>query len=427
VTVLVFLSSLLGSMALGMPIAIALLACGVALMLWLGTFDAQIVAQNLVGGADNYTLMAVPFFILAGELMNAGGLSRRIINLAVSMLGHRRGGLGYVAVFASVIMASISGSAVADTAALAAILVPMMKQAGYRLDRSCGLIAAGGIIAPVIPPSIGFVVFGVAAGLSITRLFMAGIVPGILMALALILAWYIVARDEPTARTERASWAEIGRAFWSSLWALALPVLIMGGMKVGAFTPTEAAVVAAVYAFLVGMFIYRELKIEHIRPALVGAIKTSAAVMFLVGAAMVSAWLITIADIPGEVNRLFGPLAENKTLLMIAMMLLVFAVGTALDFIPTVLILTPVLMPLVKQSGIDPIYFGVLFIMNNAIGLLTPPVGTVLNVVCAVGNISMDRVIRGVMPFLIAQMIVLALLIAFPALVTEPARFFYGR
>ncbi len=269
--------------------------------------------------------------------------------------------------------------------------------------------------------------FGVAAGVSITRLFMAGIVPGLMMAAALLITWALIARDEPVARAERASWPEIGKAFISGIWALALPVLIMGGMKVGAFTPTEAAVVAAVYAFLVGMFIYRELKIEHIRPALLATIKTSAAVMFLVGAAMVSAWLITIADIPSEVNRMFGGLIDNPMLLMAAMMLLVFIVGTALDFIPTVLILTPVLMPLVKQAGIDPVYFGVLFIMNNAIGLLTPPIGTVLNVVCAVGNISMDKVIRGVMPFLIAQLIVMVLLIAFPILVTGPAKFFFGR
>jgi len=426
-TAVVFLSSLIGAMAIGMPIAIALLACGVALMLWLGAFDAQIVAQNLVGGADSYPLMAVPFFMLAGELMNAGGLSRRIIHLAVTLFGHVRGGLGYVAVLAALVMASISGSAVADTAALAAILIPMMRQAGYALDKSCGLIAAGGIIAPIIPPSIGFVVFGVAAGVSITRLFLAGIVPGILMGLALLITWYLVARDEPVARARRASPGEIGRALVDGLWALVLPVLIIGGMKAGVFTPTEAAVIAAVYALLVGMFVYRELKLSDLRPAFLGAIRTSAAVMFLVGAAMVSAWLITIADIPGEISRTFGPIVQHPVLLMIAMMLLVFAVGTALDFIPTVLILTPVLMPLVKQAGIDPVYFGVLFILNNAIGLLTPPVGTVLNVVCAVGNMPMDRVIRGVMPFLIGQLIVMALLIAFPALVTEPARFFYGR
>ncbi|MGL4323067.1 MAG: TRAP transporter large permease subunit [Beijerinckiaceae bacterium] len=426
-TVFVFISSLLGGMAIGMPIAIALLACGVALMLWLGVFDAQIVAQNLVGGADSYPLMAVPFFMLAGELMNAGGLSRRIIALAVTLVGHWRGGLGYVAVIAAIVMASISGSAVADTAALAALLVPMMREAGYRMDRSCGLIAAGGIIAPVIPPSIGFVVFGVAAGVSITRLFLAGIVPGLLMGLALVVTWYVVARKDNVLPTRRATAREVTRSFLDGLWALALPVVIIGGMKAGVFTPTEAAAVAVVYAGVVGMFVYGDLKIADIRPALIAAIKTSAAVMFLVGAAMVSAWLITIADIAGEVGRLFQPIMGYPILLMAAMMVLVFVVGTALDFIPTVLILTPVLMPLVKQAGIDPVYFGVLFIMNNAIGLLTPPVGTVLNVVCSVGKVEMDRVVRGVMPFLLAQIAVMMLLVIFPSLVTAPARFFYGR
>lgn len=426
-TVLVFLVSLLGAMALGMPIAISLLVCGVALMLHLGMFDAQILAQNLIGGADSFPLMAVPFFMLAGELMNAGGLSKRIIGFAMALVGHVRGGLGYVAVVAAIVMASISGSAVADTAALAALLIPMMRQAGYRLDRSCGLIAAGGIIAPVIPPSIGFVVFGVAAGVSITRLFLAGIVPGLLMGLALVITWYVLAKDEPVSPLPRPSVRSIAKAAFDGLWALLLPFVIIGGMKLGVFTPTEAAVVAAVYAFVIGMFVYRELRIEHLRPALLAALKMSASVMFLVAAALVSAWLITIANIPAEVGAMLGPLIEYKTLLMAAMMLLVVVVGTALDFIPTVLILTPVLMPIVKQAGIDPVYFGVLFIMNNAIGLLTPPVGTVLNVVCAVGRVSVDRVVRGVMPFLLAQVAVLALLVLVPEIVTVPAKWFYGR
>lgn len=426
-TVAIFLGSLLGAMALGMPIAIALLVCGVALMVELNAFDAQILAQNIVSGADSFPLMAVPFFMLAGELMNAGGLSRRIIGLAIALIGHKRGGLGYVAVLAALVMASISGSAVADTAALAAILVPMMRHAGYRMDRCCGLIAAGGIIAPVIPPSIGFVVFGVAAGVSVSRLFLAGIVPGLMMGLALLITWYIVGRGEPVARDSRASVAEIGRAFLDGIWALGLPFLIVGGMKFGVFTPTEAAVVAVVYAAVVGAFVYRELKLADLRPALLGSLKTSAAVMFLVAAAFVSAWLITIADIPGEVGRMLGPLIEYKILLMAAMMLLVIVVGTALDFIPTVLILTPVLMPVVKLAGIDPVYFGVMFIINNAIGLLTPPVGTVLNVVSAVGKVSMDRVVRGVSPFLIAQVIVLILLTLVPEFVTVPARFLSGR
>jgi tripartite ATP-independent transporter DctM subunit len=426
-TIFVFISSLLGAMALGTPIAISLLVCGVALMLWLGMFDAQILAQNLVSGADSFPLMAVPFFMLAGEFMTIGGLSKRIITLAIALVGHWRGGLGYVAIIAALILASISGSAVADTAALAAILIPMLKKHGYRLDRACGLIAAGGIIAPVIPPSIGFVVFGVAAGVSITKLFIAGIVPGLLMGLALFITWYLVARDEKAAQAERASLREIGRAFADGFLALLLPVVIIGGMKTGAFTPTEAAVVACVYAFAVGFFVYGEIRVADIRDALLSAIKTSAAVMFLVAAALVSAWLITIADIPSEIKTLLGPLMDNKTMLMLAMMALVIIVGTALDFIPTILILTPVLMPIVKQAGIDPVYFGVLFIMNNAIGLLTPPVGTVLNVVAAVGRISIDRVTVGVMPFLIAQIAVLFLLVFVPELVTVPAKFILGR
>lgn len=426
-TIAIFVGSLLGSMAFGMPVAIALLVCGVALMLHMDMFDAQILAQNVIGGADSFPLMAVPFFMLAGELMNAGGLSRRIIDLAVTLVGHKRGGLGYVAIVAALVMASISGSAVADTAALAAILLPMMRKVGYNVPRAAALVAAGGIIAPVIPPSIGFVVFGVAAGISITQLFMAGIVPGVMMALALTVTWWLIARDEPVARTERASWGEIRKAVLDGIWALGMPILIVGGMRMGVFTPTEAAVVAAVYAAFVGAFVYRELKLEHFRYVMLSALKTSAAVMFLVAAAMVSAWLITIADIPGQVAELLGPLIDNKTLLMLVMMMLVLVIGTVLDFIPTILILTPVFMPIVKQAGIDPVYFGVMFIITTAIGLLTPPVGTVINVACAVARTPMEKVIRSALPFLLSQVVVLFLLVLFPEIITVPGKWLMGR
>jgi TRAP-type transport system large permease protein len=426
-TVLVFIVSLLAAMALGMPLAFSLIVSGVALMLHMDNFDTQIVSQNLINGADNFPLMAVPFFMLAGELMNAGGMSRRIVNSAMVWVGHFRGGLGYVAVFAAIVMASLSGSAVADTAALAAVLMPMMRDAGYRMDRSAGLIAAGGIIAPVIPPSIGFILFGVIGGVSISKLFMAGIFPGLLMGFALIVTWWIVARKDNVVVAAKVPFKERITVTINAFWSYLLAITIIGGMKMGIFTPTEAAVVAVVYSLFVGLFIYREIKFKDLYRIILAAAKTSSVVMFLVAAALVSAWLITVANIPAQIVEILRPFIDNQTLLMVMLMLLVMIVGTALDFAPTVLILTPVLMPLVREAGIDPVYFGVLFIINNAIGLLTPPVGTVLNVVCGVGRIPMHDVIRGVMPFLASQVVVMGALIAFPSLVMVPLKWMLMR
>lgn len=426
-TVTIFLVSLCGAMALGMPIAFALIVCAVCLMLWLGVYDTQIIAQNMIIGADSFQLLAIPFFLLAGELMNAGGLSKRIVNFALSLVGHLHGGLGYVAIFAAIIMASLSGSAAADTAALASILLPMMRSAGYDVGRSAGLIASGGIIAPIIPPSIGFIVFGVAANLSITRLFLAGVFPGLLIGLSLVIAWWIVCRKDKVTVLPRRTGTERLKATWDGSLALLMPVAILGGIRFGIVTPTEAAVVATVYALVVGMFVYRELKVRDLYKVTLLAAKTTSAVMLLVAAAVVSAWLITQANIPAELSVLLQPFMDNKTVLMIIIMLLVMAVGTALDFTPTVLILTPVLMPIVKQAGIDPIYFGVLFIINNAIGLITPPVGIVLNVVCGVARVPMSAVIRGVWPFFIAQSIAMFLLVLFPQLVMVPLAWLSGR
>ena len=424
-TVAVFLGALLGAMALGMPIAFALLVCGVALMWHLNMVDAQILAQNLINGADSFPLLAVPFFMLAGEIMNVGGLSRRIVNLALTLVGHVRGGLGYVTILAAVLMAALSGSAVADTAALAALLLPMMKAAGHDEARAGGLIASAGIIAPVIPPSIGFVIFGVAANVSIGKLFMAGIVPGIMLGLAIAATWWWVARNENVTPPPKASRAEQMKAFRSSLWALFLPVIVLVGLKMGVFTPTEAAVVAAVYALFVATVVYRELTLAQLPAVFVSAAKTTSVIMFLVAAAMVSAWLITVANLPAELTKMLEPLLGNPTLLLIVIMLITMAVGTAMDMTPTILILTPVLMPVVKAAGIDPVYFGVLFIINNAIGLITPPVGTVLNVVAGVGRMKMDAVTKGVLPFMAAQFAVMFLLVLFPQIVLVPLRWFY--
>lgn len=429
-TIVVFIVVLLAAMMLGIPIAYSLLLSGLALMFYLDLFDAQILAQNLIEGANSFPLLAVPFFMLAGEIMNVGGLSKRIVNLALTLLGHIRGGLGYVAILAACLMAALSGSAVADTAALGALLLPMMVAAGHKRSTSGGLIASAGIIAPIIPPSIAFVVFGVATDVSIGKLFMAGIFPGLFMAIAIALTWYFIVAREAKTQAERplpkkASSAERLKALKESTWALFLPVIVLVGLKMGIFTPTEAAVVAAVYALFVSMVIYREMTWAQLYEVFVSAAKTTATVMFLVAAAMVSAYLITVADVPGQVVELLGPLMDSPTLLLLAIMLICILVGTAMDLTPTILILAPVLVPVVKQAGIDPVYFGVLFVMNGVIGLITPPVGTVLNVMAGVGGMSVGAVSKGVLPFMLAQFAVLFLLVFFPSLVLVPLSWFY--
>lgn len=424
-TIAIFLGSMLAAMALGIPIAFSLLLCGAALMWHMNMFDAQILAQNLIEGSNSFPLLAVPFFMLAGEVMNAGGLSRRIVNFAMALVGHIKGGLGYVTIVAAVIMASLSGSAVADAAALTALLLPMMVAAGHDKARSAGLIASAGIIAPIIPPSIGFVIFGVAGGVSITKLFMAGIFPGLLLAAALWFTWWYLVRKEVVMPPPRKTTQEVFVALKDATWALVLPMIIIFGLKFGVFTPTEAAVVAAVYAIVISVFIYKELSFKTLVPLFIASAKTCSIVMFLVAAAMVSAWLITVANLPAQVVSLLEPLLSSPRLLMFAIMVLTMLVGTALDMTPTILLLTPVLMPVVKAAGIDPVYFGVLFIINNAIGLITPPVGTVLNAVAGVGKVSMDEVTKGVIPFMIAQFAIMFLMVLFPQLVLVPARWFY--
>lgn len=423
-TLFLFVVSLLGIIAIGTPIAFALLLTGVVLMYHLDFFDAQLVSQNMINGADNFPLMAVPFFMLAGELMNAGGISRRIVNLAVTLVGHIKGGLGYVAIGAAVLLASISGSAIADTAALASLLVPMMRDNGYRDDRAVGLIASGGIIAPIIPPSIAFIIFGVTTNISITKLFFAGIAPGVMMGLALIVTWALVVRSETVTTAPKQPLKVRLKALLEAFWALLLPVIIVGGLRSGIFTPTEAAVVAAVYALLVSLFVYRELRLSQLLHVLVNAAKTTSVVMFLVAAALVASYMITLADLPRQVVTLLGPVIDNPTLLMAAIVVLLLIIGMAMDLTPTILILAPVLLPLVQKAGLDPVYFGVMFVLVGSVGLITPPVGTVLSVVSGVGKVPMERAVKGSLPFLLAYMVLLTLFVLFPEMITVPARWF---
>ncbi len=417
---LVFSLGMLVLMATGMNMGLALVLTGAGMAWVLDFWDTQLLAQNLVAGVDSFPLLAVPFFILAGELMNSGGISRRIIDMAQAWVGHIRGGLGYVAIGAAVLMASMSGSALADTAALATILLPMMRQQGYPMNTSAGLIASGGIIAPIIPPSMPFVIYGVTTNTSISALFVSGIVPGLMMGAGLIFAWRWVLRGLDLPQGEPLPVKDRLRSTVRAFWAMLMPLIIIGGMKSGVFTPTEAAVVAAFYALVVALFIHREMKLADIYGVLVRAAKTTSIVMFLCAGAQVASYMITLADLPNVLTSWLGPLVENPRLLMAVMMIVLVLIGTALDLTPTILIFAPVMLPIAVKAGIDPVYFGLMFVLNGAIGLITPPVGTVLNVVAGVGRISMHSVIKGVNPFLFTYVLILALLVVFPQIVTAP-------
>ena len=417
---IVFMGGMLSLLGIGMNMGLALALTGAAMSWVLGFWDTQLLAQNLVAGVDSFPLLAVPFFILAGELMNAGGISQRIITMAQAWVGHIRGGLGFVAIGAAVLMASMSGSALADTAALATILLPMMRQQGYPLHTSAGLIGAGGIIAPIIPPSMPFIIYGVTTNTSISLLFLSGIVPGIIMGIGLIVAWKLVLRGMNLPKGEALSMKDRLKATLKAFWALLMPIIIIGGMKSGIFTPTEAAVVAAFYALVISLFVHREMKLIQVYEVLVRAAKTTAIVMFLCAGAQVASYMVTLADLPNVLTAWLGPLVESPRLLMVVMMLVLVMIGTSLDLTPTILIFSPVMLPIAVKAGIDPVYFGLMFVLNGSIGLITPPVGTVLNVVASVGRMPLHSVIRGISPFLMTYIAILALFIAFPQIVTAP-------
>jgi tripartite ATP-independent transporter DctM subunit len=425
-TLAIFLGVLIGSILLGLPVAFALLLSAMALMVHMDLFSADILAQALINGVDSFPLLAIPFFLVAGEVMSTGGLSKRIVRMATSLVGHKKGGLGYVAILTAILLAGLSGSAVADAAALVSILYPMMRKAGYPEGRSVGLLASGGIIAPVIPPSLPLILIGVAGNISIKNLFLGGIVPGLIMGLTLMVIWGLLMRGENLEVLPRADKAERRAALREGVWALLLPVIIIGGIRFGVFTPTEAAVVAAVYSIFVSVVIYREMTLQMFFEVLVNAGRATAMVMFLVGCAMVAAWLITVAQLPQQLAALLGPLVEQPRLLMLVIMVLVLLVGMVMDLSPTILILVPLLMPVVKLAGIDPVYFGLMFVINCSIGLITPPVGTVLNVVCGVGRVPMSTAVRGAWPFILAYLALLGLFIAFPSIIIVPMKWFIG-
>lgn len=429
VLLILFLAFLIVGIAIGLPIGMALVFCGVCTALCLGGSNAnpQIIAQKLMAGTDSVTMMALPFFVLAGELMNRGGLTKRIIGFCNIFVGRVKGGLGYVTIFACLMFASLVGSAVASTAALGAMLIPMMVKSGYDRAKSAGLVASANLVAPIMPPSVPMIVYGISAGVSIKALFLGGIVPAFYLTIIMCGVWFFVSRkDGIKVTTPMPSAREILRIFGSGLWALLLPIIILVGLRGGIFTATEAGVVAVVYALIIGIFVYRELKPKMLFRAFIAAAKMSAVVMFLAATANVAAYLMTVSRIPQVLTQSLDGLTSNPTLLMLVLMLVIILMGTCIDVVPTILIMTPIMLPLVKAAGIDLIYFGIVFTLANVLGLTSPPVGPVLNVACATGNVKMEQIIKPVIPYYIFQTALVFLLIFFPQLVTVPLQWLNG-
>lgn len=416
----IFLVSLFVLLATGIPIAFAIMICAIIMMGYMGLDDTMILAQQMVDGTSNYILTAIPFFILAGEIMHHGGISKRLVKFAELIVGRARGGLGYVTIVASIMFAGLSGVALADVSALGSILIPLMVAAGYRADRSTGLVCASSLMAPIIPPSLPLIVLGVTVELSIGRLFMAGIFPGLFLGMCLMGAWFWVVRKDGYTQAAKIPREEVLPIIFGAIPAMLMPIIIIVGIRFGFFTPTEGGAVAAVYALFVALVIHREMPLKMLGQVLYNAAKGTSTIMFIVATAYTVGWLVTIAQVPQQIIALFSGLTQSPKLLLLTINIMLLFLGMVLDLTPIILIFAPVIYPLIHAAGIDPYYFAIVMILNLCIGLLTPPVGTVLYVGSSVSGLRIDQVVRGILPFLLVELGVLLLFILFPQLIMVP-------
>jgi tripartite ATP-independent transporter DctM subunit len=404
-----------GLLIIGAPIAIALGGSSLLWVLFSGTVPDFTVLYRMVGGVDSFPLLAIPFFILAGTLMNEAGLTNQIFRFALAAVGWLRGGLGHVNVWASVIFAGMSGSAVADAGGLGAIEIKAMKDAGYDLDFTIGITGASSTIGPIIPPSLPMVIYGVIASTSISKLFIAGFVPGILMAIALSIAVALFARKRKYPRDAAFSFKVLGRSFISGLPALMTPVIIIGGIMTGIFTPTEAAIAASVYALVLG-FVYKTLDFKKLAKVSLETAETTAIVLFIVAGASMFAWVLTATQFTEKFSSFLLGLSSNRYAILLIINVILLIVGCFMDTTAALLVLTPVFLPVVMKLGVDPVQFGVIMVLNLMIGLLTPPVGMVLFILSRVANVTFERCAKACLPFLPPLLVVLLLVTFFEPL-----------
>jgi C4-dicarboxylate transporter DctM subunit len=379
--------------------------------------SVQIAVQRMYAGMTGFALLALPFFILSGTLMEVGGISKRLINFITALIGHKTGGLTAVVVVTSMIFASLSGSGPATTAALGAILIPTMRGRNYAKGYAVGIQATAGQLGIIIPPSIPMVLYGVATETSIGGLFLGGILPGIFIGLTLIVVSYIMCKRRSYIELgNKCSFNKIWIAFKEAVWAIMMPIIILGGIYGGIFTPTEAAVVSVVYAIIVGLFVYRELDWKKFKKALLDATITNAMLMFIVANAAIFSWILTRNQIPQILARTFASISPNGVVFLILTNILLLIVGCFFDASPAMLIIAPILLPIAKTFGINPVHFGVMMTVNMALGQVTPPVGVNLFVGCRIGNTSIEEVMKNSWPYLVILFIDLMIITYVPGL-----------
>ncbi|MCG7520560.1 TRAP transporter large permease [Ruegeria sp. Ofav3-42] len=413
-----FLPTFLVFLLIGLPVFFALLAAP-GILLWLNgqTNDITLLYRNVYNGMDSFPLMAIPFFMLAGELMNRGGITIRLVEFSQALMGHFRGGLAHVNVLSSILFAGLSGSAVADTSALGSMLIPAMEKQGYTRKFAAAITAASSVIGPIIPPSGIMIIYAYVMGESVAALFLAGIVPGVMVGVGLMLMIKVMADkyDFPVA-SRKYTWPERRQASLKAFFPLLTPVIILGGILGGIFTPTEAAAVAVGYAFIIGFFVLRTLTLKEVPEILSNAGLTSAVVLLLVGAAMAFKTVVSLSHAPEQLASLILSLSENPLILLFLINLLLFIVGMFLDAGPAIIILGPILAPIFTSLGVDPIHFAIIMSVNLTVGLATPPMGLVLFVAAAVSREKVETIAKAILPFLAVEIIVIFLITYIPAL-----------
>ncbi|MDN7131453.1 TRAP transporter large permease [Halomonas sp. MC140] len=413
----IFLGILFASLALGLPIAFGL-GIAAVIMALLSDIPLSIMIEQSIRGVNSFPLLAIPFFILVGEVMSNGGIARRLMDLAGALVGFVRGGLGQVAITGSMFFGGISGSAVADTAATGAMMIPSMTKQGYTAPQATAINTVSSVIGIIIPPSIPLILFGIVTETSISRLFIAGIVPGILIAAGLMTTTFIMATIGHAGQTRKFRLDVLWEAFKAAWLALVLPVIVIGGIIGGVFTATEAAVAALLYSLFISLIVYREFKITELWGMLIRTARLTGMVLLLLAFATVIAWFLTINMVPQTLVTQVQAITQDPFLLLLIVAGLLLLVGFVMDLTPAMVIMAPMLTPIVTSVGVDPVYFGVLMAFILGIGLLTPPVGTCLYVGCGVGKVSMEQLVKAMLPYYVALLVVLVILIAFPGIVT---------